>query len=91
MYLSKFQKCICLNSKMYLLQKNMGPDKILQLTTCLLSGDGFDTLEPQRDVIDTSPEIKCSHFDQDEGQDDAKLGSKCSELESSEGDCGNSR
>ena len=69
----------------------MGPDKILQLTTCLFSGDGFDTLEPQRDVIDTSPEIKCSHFDQDEGQEDAKLGSKCSELESSEGDCGNSR
>ena len=77
---------------------NLGPDKILQLTTCLLSADGSDMMGSRQDVIDTSPEIKCSHFDQDsEGQEDEHLGLKCSESESSqekssaEGDCGNSR
>ena len=55
----------------------------MQLTTCLLSGDGSDMMGAQRDVIDTSPEIKCSDFDQgDEGQEDAKC---------SEGDSSNSR
>ena len=72
----------------------MGPDEISQLTTCLLSGDGVDMMESRLDVIDTSPEIKCSHFDQGEGQDAAK----CSESESSEEktcaaeiNCGDSR
>ena len=72
----------------------MSPDK---LTTCLLSADGSDMMGSRQDVIDTSTEIKCSHFDQeDEGQEEADLGSKCSESESvqektTEGDCGNSR